>query len=257
MYTTRLQAGLGLIEETRLLLELWSPGMTPPELNRIALQSGRFPSVSARRLHNIVAECFAPRYLTDGGVPAICLKRLEGNLIRPELYQFFQLFTARANTVLGDFVREVYWQRYAAGYSELSSEEARGFLERAIDDGKTEKRWAASTVRRVAGYLTGCCADYGLLEGGARTVRRILPLRIAASLSTYLAYDLHFQGFGDNAILCHPDWGLYGLERADVLEEMKQLSLRGYVIAQAAGDVVDISWRYADRETLYDALIQR
>lgn len=64
LYTTQLQAGLGLMDETKTLLELWAPGMDVARLLQAALQSGSFPNVAARRLRNIIAECFAPRYLT-------------------------------------------------------------------------------------------------------------------------------------------------------------------------------------------------
>ena len=53
-YTTQLQAGLGLVNETKTLLDLWSPGMSAVQLYQIALESGRFPTVTARRLRNIV-----------------------------------------------------------------------------------------------------------------------------------------------------------------------------------------------------------
>ena len=74
-YTTQLQAGLGLIEETRLLLDLYEPEMSTRDLFNKALESGLFPRVSARRLDNIVRECFAPRYLRTLGV-ALGLKHL-------------------------------------------------------------------------------------------------------------------------------------------------------------------------------------
>ena len=64
-YTTQLQAGLGLLEETRQLLQVYQPGMSASQLYEAALASGRFPLVTARRLRNIVAECFAPRYMRD------------------------------------------------------------------------------------------------------------------------------------------------------------------------------------------------
>jgi hypothetical protein len=78
------------------------------------------------------------------------------------LSQLMLLFTCRANPILGDFIREVYWSRYTGGHTQITNDHARSFVERAIDDGKTLKRWADKTVRNVAGYLTGCCADYGL-----------------------------------------------------------------------------------------------
>ena len=256
LYTTQLQAGLGLVNETKTLLELWSPGMSASQLHQVSLESGRFPNVTARRLRNVIAECFAPRYLTSNGAPARHLKSLLGAIAGPDLNQLMLIYTSRANPILGDFIRDVYWARYAGGYAEVSNEDARAFVERAIDDGKTAKRWSESTMRRVSAYLTGCCADYGLLERGQRSSRRILPLRVSSIASAYLAYDLHFAGLGDNAILTHLDWQLFGLAREDVLEEFKRLSLKGLLIVQAAGDVVRISWMQANMEALCDVLSQ-
>ena len=108
----------------------------------------------------------------------------------------------------------------------------------------------------VSAYLTGCCADYGLLERGTRSNRRIRALRISNVASAYLAHDLHFGGLGDNALTSHSDWQLFGLVREDVLEELKDLSLRGHLIVQAAGDVVRISWKQPNMEALCDVLSQ-
>lgn len=255
-YTTQLQAGLGLVNETKTLLELWSPGMSANQLHQIALESGRFPTVTARRLRNIVVECFAPRYLASGGTPAMHLKRLSTTISTADLTQLLLIFTSRANPIFGDFVRQVYWVRYAGGYSQVTNDDARAFVERGFDDGKTVKRWSETTVRRVSGYLTGCCADYGLLERGLRSSRRILPFRILPTVAAYLAYELHFSGVGDNALLAHADWQLFGLAREDVLEEIKRLSLKGLLIVQAAGDVIRISWKQQDMEGLCDVLAQ-
>src|SRR5690606_39143208 len=200
-YTTQLQAGLGLVNETKTLLDLWSPGMSTNQLHQVALESGRFPTVTARRLRNIVVECFAPRYLVAGGAPAAHLKRLASTISTADLTQLMLVFTSRANPILGDFARHVYWARYAGGYTHITHDDARAFVERAIDDGKTIKRWSETTVRRVSAYLTGCCADYGMLERGSRSSRRILPFRISPSVAAYLPYELPLSGVGDNALL--------------------------------------------------------
>ncbi|MCI0487532.1 MAG: DUF1819 family protein [Blastocatellia bacterium] len=256
LYTTQLQAGLGLINETKSLLDLWEPGMTAHQLQQAALESGRFPTVTARRLRNIVVECFAPRYLINDGAPASHLKRLLSQIAPGEFQQLLLLFTCRANAILGDFVQQVYWERYAAGYSEISNDDARSFVLRAIDRGKTSKQWSDSTISRASGYLTGCCADYGLLENGQKVSRRILPFRISPKVAAYIAYDLHFSGLGDNALLSHEDWGIFGMSREDALDEIKRLSLKGLFIVQAAGNVVKISWKYRDMETLCDVLTE-
>ena len=255
-YTTRLQAGLGLIPETRVLLDLWQVGMTASQLQQIALESGRFPTMTARRLRNLITECFAPRYLVEGGAPASSLKRLSSSIPAAEVTPLMLLYTCRANPILGDFVRQVYWTRYGGGYTHLATGDARAFVERGIDDGKTIKRWSESTVRRVSGYLTGCCADYGLLERGARARRRILPFRVPSSVVAYLAHELHFKGVGDHGLLAHEDWQLFGLAREDVLEEIKRLSLKGLLIVQSAGELIRISWKKQDMEALCDVLTQ-
>ena len=247
-YTTQLQAGLGLIEETRLLLNLWQEGMNAADLYRVALNSGTFPNVSARRLRNLVVEGFVPRYLGPDGTPATYLKCLATSLSSAELSQLFFLYTCRANQIFADFVRNVYWERYAAGSSVLSTDDARHFVRQATSSGRTEKIWAESTIKRVSSYLMGCCADFGLLGQRSSADRRIATWRIKTKVSGFLAHEFHFQGLGDNANLAQPDWQLFGLTPVDTREEFKRLSLRGYFILQSAGEVTHIGWKYKSME---------
>lgn len=137
-YTTQLQAGLGLVNETKTLLELWSPGMSANQLHQVALESGRFPTVTARRLRNIVVECFAPRYLSANANAAKNLRLLAPAISSADLTQLMLIFTSRANPILGDFVRQVYWPRYAGGYTQLTNEDARYFVERGSCRRKTD-----------------------------------------------------------------------------------------------------------------------
>ena len=255
-YTTQLQAGLALFDETRTLLDLWHAGMDGNALKKAALASGRFPAITARRLRNIVIESFAPRYLVDQAQPAGILKRLKDLLGTTELRQLMLLYTCRANPILGGFIRSAFWPAYASGAAAIDNEGARAFVQRSIDDGKTATRWSEGTVKRVAGYLTSACADFGLLEPGSRSRRRILHIRISAQVVAILAHDLHFRGSADNALLVHEDWALYGLDRQDVLEEFKRLALQNLWIVQAAGDSARIGWLYKDMEAVCDVIPQ-
>lgn len=54
--------------------------MSANQLHQVALESRRFLTVTARRLRNIVVECFAPRYLVSGGTPTAHLKRLSATI---------------------------------------------------------------------------------------------------------------------------------------------------------------------------------
>lgn len=255
-YTTQLQAGLGMVDETRVLLDLWETGMTPTQLYQTALDSGRFPSMSARRLRNVVVECFSPRLLIDEGRPAHQLKTLRPVLTPRDFEQELFIYACRANVILADFVREVYWPAYTAGRDILTTQDARVFVVRANQDGRTTKPWSETTIRRVAAYVTGACADFGLLERGTRSSRKLLSFRLELRPAIILAYELHFAGLGDNMVLSHSDWGLFGLARPDVLEEFRRLSLKGIFIVQAAGDVTRIGWQYSNIKELKNALAE-
>ena len=254
LYTTQLQAGLGMIEETKILLSLWEPGMTQTDLYQEALNSGRLPGVSARRLKNIVTECFGPRYLIENGRPANYIKVLNPALSAKDIEQAFLIYTCRANKILFDFILEIFWPTYSSGRESISNNDAREFVIRSNQQGLTKKPWSESTIRRVSAYLTGACADFGLLEGGNRVSRRILPFRIEAKTVIMLAYELHFDGLGDNAIVNHPDWGIWGLDRYEVVSELKRISLQGAILVQTAGETVRIGWRCKNEKELANAI---
>ena len=254
-YTTQLQAGLGLLSEMRQLIQVYQPGMTPSQLYDAALDSGLFPLVTARRLRNIVAECFAPRFLREPHV-ANHLKHLVDRLTANELNQLMFLHTARANLILADFVREVYWPRYAAGRNDLELEDARSFVTNSVREGKTQKPWSETTIKRISSYLMGCCVDYGLLISTGRNQRSIAAYRILPKVAAYLAHDLKLSGMGDNQVISSPDWALFGMERSDVREQFKRMSLQGLLIYQSASDVVHIGWNYSNMEELIDVITQ-
>jgi len=250
LYTTQLAAGSGVVDETRALLDLWQPGMKTPDLFQTALDSGYLSNISARRLRNIVFECFAPRYLGEKDYPAFILKALMNKVSSTELSQLLFLFTTRANVIFSDFVKMVYWDKYSAGNDSISNEDAKEFIIQANQDGRTVQPWSESTIERGAGYLTRCCADFGLLETGQKRIRRIIPFRVEQTIIALLAYDAHFSGFGDNAVMTHPDWELFGLQKEDLRDELKRLSLKGFFITQTAGDVIRIEWNYKNWEEL-------
>lgn len=253
-YTTMLNAGIGMIEETKTLFDLWEPGMNTGELNQIALQSGAFPQITARRLKNLIAECFRPRYVIHNDTPAKYLKHLKESFSTREFNQLIFLFTCRESAVLYDFVLQEYWVSYSAGKVNISNQEAWEFVNRANQIGRTSQPWSESTLQRVARYLTSSLADFGLLESGQKSSREILPFRIESRIVTFLAYDLHFSGLGDNKVISHPDWGLFGLEREDVLDELKRQALKGWFIVQSAGAASRIGWQYETMEAVIDAL---
>lgn len=254
-YITQLAAGLGLLDETRQLLQVYQLGMTTSQLYGAALGSGRFPLVTARRLRNMVVECFAPRYMRDPTI-APRLKSLVDRLTTAEFNQLLFIYTARANLVFADFVREVYWTRYSSGRDDLQLEDARTFIANSVREGKTQKPWSETTIKRNSSYLIGCCADYGLLTTTGHNKRSIASYRILPKVAAYLAYDLKFSRLGDNQVVSSAEWNLFGLEIADVRDQLKRLSLQGLLIFQGASDAVHIGWTYKSMEELIDVIAQ-
>jgi hypothetical protein len=255
-YTTQLQAGLGLIEETQSLLSEWQFGMSTQELFQKALASGIFSNITARRLRNIIAECFAPRYLNPKLQPATWLRQLSQSNKASSLNQLFFIYTARANLIFRDFMTELYWERYAAGYTELRNEDSKEFVYRATNDGKTKKLWSDTTIKRLSSYLLSLCVDYNLLKPLTRTTRQITPVRLEPCVVIILAYDLHLQGITDNNLINHEDWLLFGMQPEDVREELKALSIHKLWIMQAAADVVSISWLCENMEKVIDVILE-
>ncbi len=256
-YTTRLQAGLGLIPETKQLLSLWKEGMSASELTQQALSAGVFSNISSRRLRNLIKEGISPRYLTQGDYPAKFLKQLLNEIPSSAFDQILFLFTCRSNAILYDFIREVYWHAYTAGFDTLTKEQAKNWVRSAVESGKTTTSWAESTINRISGYLTGTCADFGLLENVSKGNRRILPFRLLDEVAIFLSFDLHFAGMGDNSVLSHSDWELFGLSRNDVLNELKRLSSQGWFIIQSGGGAVRIDWQYKSLNDVVNELSRR
>lgn len=247
-----------MISETIELLRLWEPGMIPAQLADRAVETGCFSRTTARRARNLVAEMFAPRYLVKEGVLVSRIKfLLDQRFSHDGLAQIFFLQTARAQQIFFDFVVEVYWPKYSSGTASISKDDSEKFIRNALDTGRMQSRWSESTIKRVSGYLLGCCADFGMLVEDGRTQRTIKRFSIRQDMALYLAHDLHFSGLSDMDVIHHPDWRLFGLDHQDVLRLMKNLSHDGHLVIQASAELIQVSWRYRTMEECLDALTQR
>ena len=243
-----------MLDETRELLLLWKPGDSIGTLYNRALSSGRFPSLSARRLRNIIAECFAPRFLSGTYNSAELLRPIMKVLAANEFRQLCLIYTARANQIIADFIREVFWQSYAAGRTSITNDQARDSVTEANRNGRTGAPWSEITMRRVASYLTGTLADFGFLEHGNRGVRTLSIVRLEERVAGLLAHDLHFCGSTDSQIVAAQEWSLFGLEQHDVIDTLRRISFHGWFVFQAAAASVRLGWKYRTVEELADAI---
>ena len=247
-----------MLPETFTLLRQWEPGMSSTQLVNHVVSTGLFSRTTARRASNIVSEMFAPRYLGNKGEVAARLKFLLNNRFpQDSLSQICFLQTARAQQIFADFITEVYWPKYSAGAPSLASIDSERFILHALDTGRMAKRWSETTIRRVSGYLLGCCVDYGLLGKGRSNIRPLQRFAIRPEVALYLAHDLHFAGLSDADLVHHHDWKLFGLEPSEAIRLLKNLSHDGHLIIQTSGELVQISWKYKTMEECLHALTQR
>ena len=257
-YNSQLGAGLGMISETIELLRLWQPDDGPASLVKRAVSEGTFSRATAYRTRNLVIQMFAPRFMRDGGTAAFRLKNLlEKRFPHEGLVQLFYLYTCRCQMVLFDFIVSIYWPKYSAGAPSVNKEDARAFLLKAQDTGRAGVKWSESVTDHVARYLIGSCIDFGLLGEGTLRHRPFLRYLLRPDVALYLVHDLHFSGLGDQSVVLHPDWQLFGLEPTEVSGVLTKLGNDGHFVIQAAADLVQISWKYQTMEECLHALTER
>jgi hypothetical protein len=256
VYTTELSKGQGAIPETLTLLRHWQPGMSGDELARTTLAQGLLSRSTARRARDLVKTVFARRLLVHDGRPAEYLKYLVEHGADPAVVrQLLLVYAARLHPILRDFIAEAYWPRYAAGAKTLGRAEAERFIENARADARISPPWSAAMTVRVAGYLTGTLADFGLLENVRKSVREIRPYGLLPETALYLAYENHFKGFNDNSLMESPDWKLFGMARGDVVQQLGRVAREGHFILQYSGDLLRITWRYRTMGECLDVIV--
>lgn len=254
-YTTNLSKAQGMVPETLELLELWEPGMSVSELKARVRATGALGKATQTRVDDVVGRAFAQRYLAHGGKPAQWLRRLLlAGASRALLRQLALIYTARANLILHDFMREVFWLKYASPAGEVTKQDTRDFIERAVSRGAIETRWSDSMVERVTRYLLGTLVDFGLISENRFGQRQVLPVVIASETVVFLAYELHFDGTADEGLIGHRDWALLGLRPADVVAAMEKAATQGHLFIQHSGALIRIEWKYRSMEEMLDAI---
>jgi hypothetical protein len=257
-YTTALCKGQGMIPETLTLLKEWAPGMAAPDLYKIVLECGLIPKATAGRVKDIVSRVFGPRYLSGDAEPAKYLKRLlEAGYGADELSQLLLLYCARTYPELRDFITEIYWPRYAAGAGFLYRQDSDVFFRNAYESGKLPNKWTDESRTKIARYLLAALTDFKLIGPAVKDHRQILSFGIQEFTTLYLVHELHFSGVGDQGLMTHPDWQIFGLESYDVLEEMRAVASRGRFVVQHSGQILRIAWGFKTMEEFLDAATKR
>jgi hypothetical protein len=149
-----------------------------------------------------------------------------------------------------DFINDVYWPEVIKGTLEMDSKLSRKFILETIRHSDYITGWSESTQRKVASYLISAIVDFKLLDN-QRKVKSVFLHDITAN---YLAHELHFRGFSDNAIVNSDDWKLFGYSKFDTAKHLERLSFQGNFIFQNSGEIVKIDWIYKTMEEFTNAI---
>lgn len=250
-YNSDLLKSTGLIQETIVLIETYEPGMSINELYSIAVESNILSKASNSRIKDIITHAFYRRYVVGNGEVAENLKYLRTKYISNDAFiQLLLIYTCRANAILGDFIKTVYYDVINKGYQVIDSSDPKKFIDEAIKDGRIEKPWADSTKRKVSEHIIATLIDFKLIDKS----KKILPYHISDLAVNYLVHELHFNGFSDDQIIYANDWNLFGLNKDDVLGIIERLSFQGHFIYQHSGELLKISWKYNTMKESIDGI---
>jgi hypothetical protein len=257
-YTIAICKGSALLDETRALLRAWQLDENLAAFDARVLRQDILGKTTACRTRDIVRRVFAHRYLRPDDHPARHVKRLLASLgPGPWFGDLCLLYAARADRLLRDIVVEFYWPAVEQGRLTILPPAVVAFLREAQRQGRMRKPWSSAVQVRVARGLLKALTDFGLLREVARGRRETASYHPTDLALVYLAHDLHAAGLTDASVLDHPDWDLYGIARSHRFEVLNRLAGDGWWIAQGAGTVVRITWKYDTLGEAVDALAGR
>ncbi|HNT55085.1 MAG TPA: DUF1819 family protein [Anaerolineaceae bacterium] len=246
--------GTASLDELRTLFLAWQPGEPAVSFARRVQAEGILTKNTAARLKDVLLKVFRPWFLEPDERPARQLKALVETSGERQLFsELVFLYKCRAEQVLYDFTQQTYWAAAQEGALYLRTQEIEDFLHEAQAAGKAAKSWSPATLERMSKGMLNALLMAGLLQETKHHQYDIPNFRPQNFTMAYLAYDLHLAGLTDSALVEHPDWKLFGLGRAQVLERLGALGEKAGLIVQQAGSVVRITWLYASMEEMIRA----
>lgn len=251
-YNIELCKGTGLIQETLLLLELYELGVKKEDFAKHVIVSNALVKSSEKRINDIVKLVFYKRYVKHNPEVPLYLRQLQERYMSLEqLIHLLLLYTARANRILFDFIKEVYWKKdNHVTKTTIKPEDVKAFIKEAIKDSKIDRKWSEGTLIRVTSYIIATLVDFRLID----KKHNIIALFLSDNIANYLAHELHFMGYSDEAVASAEEWTLFGYDRYDTIKHLERLAIQGHFIFQHSGDLLRITWHYKNMKELIDAI---
>lgn len=196
-----------LLEESRLFLETYARLHDAPA-TCTALINGVLPQRSRETRATIVnalrmrlVRWNPPVWVLDDLVEFA--QQADADALRAAL----MLHTARQERLLYDFVQQVIFPRWSAGWQQVVRSDVQGFLDTALEEHPEINRWSTSTREKIAGNVLTVLRDGGLLKGQAH--KHIVPLLVPGEVVRHLEKLLQAEGVPSGQLAQHLDWRLW------------------------------------------------
>ena len=249
-YNSNLLKGTGAVSETISLLSIYDRDTTKKSLLDYVLATNFLSTNTEKRARDIVEKVFYNRYMQHNHLVPYWLRLTrEKGLMVNQLSQLLYVYTLRENAILYDYVIKVLNPVKASGADFIPKSKADEFIKELNDNGTLE--WSSTSQVRMGQHMRGTLVDFNVIDLNGN----ILSFEANDFTVLYLMHELHFGGLSDMAIWEHVDWGLFNMDKYDVLQRIMNLSLKGGFIAQSSGDLLTISWKYNSMEEMINATL--
>jgi hypothetical protein len=145
-------------------------------------------------------------------------------------------------------VTDLFQRFIKEGIHQMPQKAASNFIDEAIRAGRIEKKWSDSTKKKVSEHMNACLIDFNITNKS----KHFLPFFVTDYTINYWMHKLHFMGYSDDIIINSEEFNLFGLNKSEVLNYAKRISMAGHFIIQDAGELVRITWKYQSMQSFID-----
>lgn len=247
-YTTNIQKGGALLDDARLMVEVWDPHVSVEDNLHAIGEEGGLVKTTRTRAADVVLRVLKPRLIDPG---PFVLDALRTVLPEPSAFADIVYFEAmRDERLLRDFATRRLYELYSSGRSYVTVEDTVGWLA-DLGDERT-RSWSATVRLKVARGLLAALRDFGVLEGAVKKRFPRSPTMSNAGFA-YAAWRLTGESGADRVVFTTDLWRAWLLDARRVEELALQLDRNGVWSYSAAGSSTRIDWRSRDVCEVLDA----
>lgn len=246
-YTTNIQKGGALLDDVRLMVEVWDPSASVEENLHTIGEGGGLVKATRTRAADVVLRVLKPRLIDPGPFVIEALRRVRAD---PAAFAEIVYFEAmRDDLLLRDFATGPLYNLYSAGRSQVTIEDTVDWL--ATLSEPRVRAWSETVRVKVGRGLLAALRDFGVLEGSVK--KRFRPPNISNSGFAYAAWRLTGDAGADRVVFSTDLWRAWLLDARRVEQLALALDRSGVWSYAAAGSSTRIDWRSRDVCEVLDA----